>query len=195
VFLQANLAALALCAAALIVAGCGKSESTSSTVATTTATTSSAATSTPSSTSTSDAGSSALPPEAPVKVATGTPLTSAQLIAQGDAICQRANKLVDTVDVSNRSEIYGSFARAEVYEAAEASELAKLVPPASMAHDWEQIISGFHRYVEYAKVVARDAQAKNLKALGVLIKPAEAVHERLNAIALHDGFKYCSTIK
>jgi hypothetical protein len=178
---------LTLAVTALVVSGCGKSGKTTTTAAATTPPTTSSAAST--------ATSAELPPGTTVKVATGTPLTRVQLIAKGDTICARANRLVDTVNVTSKNEALAGFGRALVYEAAEEKELVKLVPPASMAQDWGTIVNDFHRYVEYAEAASREAKAKNVKAIVALIKPAEALHERLNALAARDGFKYCSTIK
>jgi hypothetical protein len=182
--LHTQLAALALAATSFAASGCGGSSKTGTTTpaATTSAATNAAATTSP------------LPPATPVKVATGQPLTRAQLIAKGDAICARANKLVDTVNVVTKHEIERGFPRAAAFERMETNELSKLVPPASMAHDWGLIISDFHRYVEYADVAARYSEAKKLKAIAPLVPPSEKIHEHINAIAKRDGFKYCSGV-
>jgi len=99
---------------------------------------------------------------------------------------------VNTVSVVTRSEAERGFPKTALYESTETNELIQLVPPAAMARDWGLIVSDFHLYVEYANAAARDAEAKNIKALVPLIKPAEKVHEHLNAIAKRDGFKHCS---
>ncbi len=179
--LHTQLAALVLAATSLAASGCGGSSKTETT--TSTATTAAATGTT----------AQALPPATPAAIAPGKPLTRAQLIATADAICASANKKVDTVNEVTQSQIEHGFPQAAIYESAETEELAKLVPPAEMAHDWAVIVGDFHRYVDYANAAARYADAKNLKAAIPLFKPAEAIHERLNAIAKRDGFKYCST--
>lgn len=191
-----QLAALALAAASLALGGCGGSSKT--TASTITATTSADSTPTTSTT----AASTSLPPATVVKVATGTPLTRAQLIAKGDAICARVNAQVDKVTTQvnvppnvARREFLEGFSKAARYETIETNELSKLVPPASLAHDWGLIVNDFHRYVQYADAAARAAEAKDIKAIEPLIKPGEAIHEKLDAIAKRDGFKYCSGIK
>jgi hypothetical protein len=193
--LHMQLAALALVATSLAASGCGGSSKTE--------TATSAATPTATTSTTTDVASttSPLPPATPVKVATGKPLTRAQLIAKADAICARTNVKVDAVSTRVdaptsvvKKEIAQGFPRVAIYERRETNELIKLVPPASMAHDWGLIISDFHRYVEYADAAARYAEAKNLKAVVPLIKPGEKVHEHLNAVAKRAGFKYCSGI-
>jgi hypothetical protein len=173
-----QLWAVAIAALGLAVTGCGESSKTGSS---STASTGSTPASAASQTSTG----------AP---ASATPLTQAELIAKGDAICAAANKKVDTVTVEAKGQILKAFPRAAVYERAEASELTKLTPPESMAHDWEQIVGGFNRYVVYANAAVHDSETKNVKALTALFVPAEKVHEQINAIAKRDGFKYCSGI-
>jgi hypothetical protein len=180
--LRRQLAVLALAATALVAYGCGES-SKSQTAAQTTGASSSSSTTTGSSPTATTT----------VKIATGKPLTRAQLIAKADAICAQANKQIDTVSETTARGIEQGFPKAAVYQADESSELRKLVPPATMAHDWTLIMGDFQRYLEYAEKAAEYAKAKDVKAVVPLIKPGEVVHERLNAIAKRDGFKYCST--
>jgi hypothetical protein len=191
-----QLAALALTAASLALSGCGgSSKTTASTITATTSADSTPATST-------TAASTSLPPATTVKVAVGTPLTRAQLIAKSDAICARVNAEVDKIStkvnappsVAQREFLEG-FPKVARYETTETNELSKLVPAASLAQDWELIISDFHRYVQYADASAHAAEAKDINAITPLIQPAEALHAKLNAIAKRDGFKSCSGIK
>lgn len=187
--LHGLLGALALTATTLAASGCGgssKAASTASTAASTTATTSATAPAT-------DA-TPQLAPATHVKVATGTPLPRVRFIASADAICARANTKIAAVSVVDKQELARAFPQTAVYEAGEANQLTKLVPPAAMAHDWGLIISDFHRYSEYANVAARDSEAKNIEAAIPLFQPAARIHEQLDAIAKHDGFKHCSEL-
>ncbi|HEV7936503.1 MAG TPA: hypothetical protein VGP18_00580 [Solirubrobacteraceae bacterium] len=193
-----RLAALALTAVSLALGGCGGSSKTTASTVAATATTTADSTQ---ATSTTAAGAS-VPAATIVRVASGTPLTRAQLIAKGDAICAHVNAEVDKVDTQPNvpasvelREVLEGYPKVARYETTETNELSKLVPPAALAHDWGLIVNDFHRYVQYADALASDAEAKNIKAIGPLIQPAEAVHEKLNAIAAHDGFKSCSGVK
>jgi ABC-type Fe3+-hydroxamate transport system substrate-binding protein len=186
-----QLAALALAAASLALCGCGGSSKTTVSTAASSAAATTATTTTIASTS--------LPAATTVKVAVGAPLTRAQLLAKGDAICARINVQVDKVTTQassspnvSRQEFYEGIPKVARDYATEANELSKLVPPASLAHNWETILSDLHRYVQYEDLAAHEAEVKDAKAIVALIAPAEAIHAKLDAIAKRDGFRYCS---
>jgi hypothetical protein len=182
--LYAQLAALALAATALVASGCGGSSksqsSSSSTIAAATTTTATAA---PAPTT----------PSTTVAVATGKPLSRSQLIAQGDAICARTTTKLLPITIESKSQFERLIPQIAIYDKTEATELSKLVPPASMARDWTQIVNDIHLYGEDISRVAQDYQANNENAAGQLYHTAvDIVLEQRTAVAKRDGFKHCS---
>src|SRR5215831_13533699 len=125
--LHAQLAAVALGATALAAAGCGSSKAGSA--ATTAASTTAPVTSTNT-----------------AKLATSAPLSRARWIAGGDAICKQTLAKIETLGFYTPAQLARVLPRAVPYYAAEAEELAKLVPPKSKAHDWEQVVNDVHAF-------------------------------------------------
>lgn len=176
--LRTPFAALALAAAVSAMSGCGGS---SKTVSSTAPTTRSGAASTP-----------ALPPATPVTVATGTPLTRAQLLASADAICARRNARVESVAIQSSADFIRMMPQIAIYNTTQANELSKLVPPASMRSVWTVILTDFHRYGEYMNRLAAYAPQRNPAVLGATLKSSERLRARLDALAKREGFKQCS---
>jgi hypothetical protein len=177
--------ALALAAIMLVASGCGGSSKTDSTakVANTTSTATTATTaSTTAPTHTVTA----------VKVATGKPLTHAQLIAAGDAICAQANTKRRAVVVITPKDLARNLPQIAIYDNTETNELGELVPPASMAHQWAQILADFQAVGEYVSNMSQYAQANNLTSVHAFYVKAEASHEKAIVIAKQAGFKRCS---
>lgn len=179
--LYAHLAALALAAIALAVSGCGGSSKTGST-------TTAAAT---------KRTTTAAPPTiaaATVKVATGKPLTRATLISKGDAICARRNAKLMAISVAKQGGFARVFPEVAIYDSTESSELSKLVPPASLAHDWARIINIAHLYSEYINRIASDIQTGSYASARTLIDTSEGMHRRLMVATKRDGFRHCSEV-
>ncbi len=177
--------ALALAATMLVASGCGGSSKTDST-ATVANTTSAVTTTTTTSTATPTHTVTA------VKVATGKPLTHAQLIAAGDAICAQANTKRRAVVIITPKDLARNLPQIAIYDNTETNELGELVPPASMAHQWAQILADFQAVGEYVSTMAQDSQANNLTSVRTLYPKGEASHQKLIAIAKQAGFKRCS---
>jgi hypothetical protein len=138
--LHALLAALALAATALVASGCGGSSKTGSTGATT-------ATSTTTTTTTTTATSA-------------KPVTPADaiVIAKAGAICERIRARSASLRFGTRQAIARSLPRFASYQRAALAELRKLVPSASLAHEWQRFEAAAHvlagdmtRAGEYAK--------------------------------------------
>lgn len=178
--LHAHLAALALAVTTLAASGCGESSKTGSATTAAAAAATTATTATPPTTTTS------------VKPASGKSLTRTQLIAKGDAICARAHTKLSAMSASTQKEFARLLPQAAIYDNTESNELSELVPPASMAHDWAQIISSAHLYGEYISRVADYARANNFRSATPLLHASENVQKQLIAVATHDGFKHCS---
>ena len=177
--LHAHLGALALMAVAIAASGCGGS---SSKAGTTTAASSSQA----SATQTSAAPSVGV---TTVKVATGKQLTRAALIAEADAICARTNMEIKSISVGNMTEFRRQLPQAAIYYNAETNKLVKLVPPASMAHDWLTLIKSAQLFSEYAQLAGYDAQAG--QNVIPAVHGAGQARQPMTAVAQHDGFKSC----
>ncbi|MGA9874414.1 MAG: hypothetical protein WBQ21_01230 [Solirubrobacteraceae bacterium] len=186
--LQTQLFALALAATALAVSGCGGSSKAGST---TTVATAPVTTTTPATTTSADTPA---PTTAAAKVATGKPLTRAKLIAQGDAICARANTKLSAVSIASYKEFPRVLPQVALYNTIELKELSKLVPPASLTSDWARIISSDQLYSEYINRIANYAQANNYSSATPLIHTAESIHKQLTEVAKRAGFKHCSQI-
>jgi hypothetical protein len=174
--LHTQLAALALAAMATAASGCGSSKTGSATTAA--ATTTSAITS---ATATQ-----------PTKIATGAPLPRAQWIAKGDAICQGVQTKLETVHGRTSAQFSRALPQAGIYYAAEAESLSKLVPPKSMAHDWEQIVNDVHVFGEYTNVVVQNIKEHRVAFPNSLRAKVARIQANMIATAKRDGFKWCS---
>ncbi len=196
--LHSHLGALALMAVAIaaVVSGCGGS---SSKTATTAAASSSQTSSpqTPAAQTSSTQTSTTQTPAAPsvgvttVHVAGGTPLTRSALITKADAICTRTNMEIKSISVGNLTEFKRELSQAAIYYSAETNKLIKLVPPASLAHDWLTLIKSAQLFSEYIRLAGYDGQT------GQNIIPAvrsyEQARQPMAAVAQHDGLKSCAT--
>jgi hypothetical protein len=175
--LRIQFAAMALATAALLTAsGCGGSSKDAST------TTVNAATTTP-------------PTGTTPKVATGAPLTRAQLITRANTICVNTNNKRAAIVVVHPSEYARELPQAAIYATTETNELSELVPPAALAHDWSKLLDYFHLYAEYTNAFARYTQTHTTNTSGPLLEKAEGIHQRLATIATRDGLTHCATFK
>jgi hypothetical protein len=136
--LHSQLAALALAATTLAASGCGGSSKTGPTGATAASTTTTTTT----------------------KAASGKPVTPADsiLIAKAGAICKRITAQSASLNFRTRQAIARSIPQFASYQQAALAELRKLVPSASLAHEWQQFEASAHalasdttRIGEYAK--------------------------------------------
>jgi len=168
--LRTQFVALALTATVLVTSGCGSSKTDSKTAAT--ATSSTAIT--------------------PVRLAAGKPLTRAQLIAQADAICATTIAKLAAISPRTTPEVVRSLPQAAIYLGSEAEGLSRLVPPASMVHDWTRIVNDIHFAGEYVTVVSQYFKENRKKAAGPLYAKANHLNTQSKEIAKRDGFKRCS---
>lgn len=172
--LHTQLAALALAATALAASGCGSSKTSSSA-------SSSAAATPPATTATA------------TTPAAGQPLTRAVLIEKGDAICARANTKTSIMTVTSIKDFTRVYPQVAIYNRTEATELGKLVPPSSLAHDWAQMINDLNLHSRYANEVARDIEQKSAKA-GRNFELANNALSQLIETGKRDGFAHCSKL-
>jgi hypothetical protein len=176
--LHTQLAALALAASAVIASGCGssKTETTTTTASATTAST--AATTTPAVNTT------------PVKVTTGIPLSRTVWLSQGEAICASTAAKLATLSARTQAQLMRELPLAAAYDLVESEELSKLVPPKSMAHDWELIVTDLHLSSEYTNQAALYIKTTHNIDGPAYTKASHFNHE-VAIIAKRDGFKQC----
>jgi hypothetical protein len=180
--LPMQLAAFGLVAAALVVAGCGKSSKAESTATTATAASTPTATTAPTTTAANVTH---------IKVRSGTPLPRTTWIRRGDAICARTNVKLNSTTVKTPQDFARLLPQAAAYDHAEAVELSKLVPPTAMASDWTQVVVGIEKFGELDEKAAEHVLTNYHLATPILIA-ANAVQKQWTTIAKRDGFKVCS---
>lgn len=168
--------ALALAICALVGSGCGSSSKKS---------TPTAASSTVANAAVTNA------PDVSVPAHSG-PLTRAELIATGDAICYRLNVRRKSTRIEHPSDHERLVPALAAYEMAGAVEMSKLVPPASMSGIWQHIVNGSHTIAVITARFPRYSEATNDKlTLPSDIALGKAIDEVTHA-AKKAGFKECS---
>jgi hypothetical protein len=174
-----RIAVAVLAVSAVAFAGCGsaKSSSQDSTAETT------AATSAASSTS-------------PESSANGAALSRAGLIAKADAICTKVRAMLNKNKFKTQDQVARVATRVTAYERAAVIELRKLVPPATLASDWEQIVKGVEILASDAMSIGRYARIHQLETpAGHAVLVASGRHGiREAAIARRDGFVNCAAM-
>jgi hypothetical protein len=166
-----RLAALALSALTLAASGCGGSAKSSS------------QTTSPASAVSTTANESATP---------SGPLTRAQLIAKGDAICYRLNTRRSSTRINTPQAYERLVPPLAAFELAGAAEMGKLIPPPSMAHAWQQMVAGARTIAEVTGRYRRYADASSHK----LSRPLDAILGKaineLVVTAKREGFNDCA---
>jgi hypothetical protein len=188
--LLAYLAALVSAATAFAASGCGESSKTSSTTnaqKTTTAVVGQVKT----------IQSSPPPVETrvqTVKMAAGKPLTLAQWTEQSNTICSHLTAKLSTMTVKTISDFARVLPTTAVYEHNEYAELAKLVPPASMAKDWQVLLTLTLQGSTNSAELGKEAQAGKFNINSALVTATTNDDERINHIAKRDGLKACAHV-
>jgi hypothetical protein len=122
------------------------------------------------------------------------PLTRAQLLAQGDAICRRVNKKLSATTIKTQKEFVRVLPRLSGYEQQGLAQLSKLIPPAAMADDWKAIVAGAQTLADDTAKLGALVKAKDLKATHAVVADIAKVGQRTAAIARREGFKNCSQL-
>lgn len=125
-----------------------------------------------------------------------TPLSKAQLLAAGESVCRHLNKeLAASKDVIRTQADYARVApqRAAIVSASMV-ELKKLTPPASIAGDWQKIVSDRQSLDEYITKLGQDATAKDSNAIRLALASSSVVVQDLYAVATRVGLKECAHI-
>jgi hypothetical protein len=182
-----QLAALVLATTALAAAGCGSSSKSGSA-------TTAASTAAPSTTVATTTTSNRLPPAVTVPVASGKPLTRAQWLAKGDAICAHLFKELKPLSIKGTEELPRVLPQAAAYERAAVAELAKLVPPASKARHWQTILRTTLRSAEAEAKLAEYGKLGAAITKSPVATAMIALQKHLGEMAKHEGFKVCSRL-
>jgi hypothetical protein len=149
--LHSQLAALALAAATLVASGCGSSK-TGSTSATATAATSTATTAATTAKVTTAASTKPVTP------------ADAVVIAKAGAICKRVRAKSKSINFRTARTLAYSIPRFAAYQQAAFTELHKLVPSASLAHEWHQFTTAAHTLASDINKIGQDAKTYHFAA-------------------------------
>jgi uncharacterized protein YceK len=170
-----HLTALAL-ATTVLAAGCGSSKS--STQATSTASSNQNASSTQTASTTQP-------------TAAGPPLAAAALITKADLICARLNAIRASNKIKSAQEYVRVTSELSSDEQQALAEMAKLTPPASLAHTWDTMLAGYRTIATNIAIVSHDAATKNLATANALLTTSTNVQHSTAAVARGAGFKDC----
>ncbi len=120
------------------------------------------------------------------------PLTRAQLIAKGDAICYRLNARRASTRIDRPADYERLVPALAAYELAGASEMSTLTPPPALAQDWRRMVEGA-RTIAQATARIRNARLAGSKSFAEAIEPVlyKGIEE-LTGAAKSAGFKECS---
>jgi hypothetical protein len=127
--------------------------------------------------------------------------SKAKLVAQADPICKQvsvertaANSAVQNV-ASSTSKTLQVLARVAppvaVDEHHAIVRLRALEAPASLASDWQKLLTGMEQLANDAAATGTDAKAGNYKDVTSITASGRKLREQLAAIATRDGFTYC----
>jgi len=128
--------------------------------------------------------------------AVGDPQSARQFVAAADAICGRLNTRIVAITFRNLS--LGEVARVAPLRAAleqtGTTELTHLAAPASLAHDWHEILLYRTELAEELAKLGRFAKLKDRRAIAALSKSKARVHKLIGTIAKRDGFTDCAKV-
>jgi hypothetical protein len=127
-----------------------------------------------------------------VKVSSGKPLTRAQWIAKGDAICTHFNHETAKLTVVSRSELFRVLPQAVAYMRVEVAELARLVPPRSKASEWQEFLNDNLQSLEDISKLVESTKAVSALTSSPLATAARNLRKHFEKVAGDNGFKVCS---
>ena len=179
---RTRIIALALAATAFTAGGCGGSSKATSTASGGTTATATQTTTAAASQTTTTA----------VKLASGKPLTRAQWIAKGDAICARLNTQLSATVVKSPSDLERVLPQATLYERSALAQLSSLVPPSRYRSPWLHLLSNVEHWAANSAAMAAETHSGHFKINTRLFETTDAYHENFASIARHSGFKVCS---
>jgi hypothetical protein len=126
-------------------------------------------------------------------MAKGSPLTRQQLIAQADAICYQVNVKRSSTVIRSKQDIAQKLPALAATELKAATELSKLVPPASMVAEWKTIVDGSRTIAEDTDKLAGYAYTNPHLMLGqATMSKLSKTEEGIAALAKRNNFKDCA---
>jgi hypothetical protein len=114
-------------------------------------------------------------------------LTRAELIAQGNTICSGAKKF-NSSKVTSTDELVRKLREEAAFNRMQATELEKLVPPASMTDDWKTIVAGVRTLADNTTQVAEYADSHNSSAGAIVLVATRKLRAKLSTNAQRNGF-------
>ncbi|MGH2879517.1 MAG: hypothetical protein ACRDK4_07935 [Solirubrobacteraceae bacterium] len=102
--------------------------------------------------------------------------------------------MLDRDHVKNQQDIAGIASHRASVEQTALSDLRGLTPPASMAHDYRQMLAARQTLIEDVTKLGADAAANNTQAEQPLYSSSTAVVRQMAATAQSNGFKYCGEL-
>jgi len=127
--------------------------------------------------------------------------TRAQFVAQADPICKQAaaeraaaNAAIPNTGAGPRKDM-PILARVAPSVAADehqaVNRLRALRAPASLAHDWRNLLAGIQELANDTTRLAAAAKADNFRAVQAIDASGRQLDSRLSLIAARDGFAFC----
>lgn len=138
------------------------------------------------------ASRSTAPASSHTTVASNKPLSRAEFIERGDAICYRLNARRKSTSFSNPAGYKRVMPPLAAYEMEGVNEMDQLVPPSSLASTWRQIVIDSRTVAEVTRLVPTFKKGTS-DALGKKydIILGKAIYRMVHA-AQRVGFKECS---
>jgi hypothetical protein len=186
----------------LVLGGCGGGEEPGSRPAASAPSSQSAATGTsaspqrPSTTATAPSQASATASSAATTSAS-TPHAASGAAAQADTICVRRNQELVGVPIGSGglAATASAASRRGAIEQRALAELGKLTPPASVAHDWKNLIAASKISLGHVLELAKDASSNDREGASRELAASGGAQLRLLVAAVRTGARHCATIR
>jgi hypothetical protein len=176
--LYTQLVAPVLAAATLAASGCGGSSKTDSTGASASAPTTTATTAT----ATTAASTKPAKP------------SDAIVIAKAGAICKRVRAKSKSIDLRTARTAARSIPPFAAYQQAAFAELRKLVPSASLAHEWQQFTTAAHTLASDTSKISQVAKTYHFAAENQLTTSIVEDKARMIELAKHAAITGCEQL-
>jgi hypothetical protein len=121
---------------------------------------------------------------------------SSPLVAKADAICNELNRRLAAEHVASTDdhELARITPVSAFLEEQAIHELSALTPPASLAHDWQQMMGYRRTLARELTELGRAAKAKDEPGVQGLIASKKLVHHKLELLATHAGLVACARL-
>ncbi len=122
-------------------------------------------------------------------------LTRSELIARADAICRRVNAKLASTTISRPQDYARLLLPLAAYERAAVAEMRKLIPPASVANGWQQVLAGAQTLADATAKLGESVKGNSLQGTpstrSASIAAAKGT-QQMTAAARREGFKDCA---